>query len=296
VMASDYAISKFKHLERLVLVHGHWNYDRLSRMVLYFFYKNAAFVFLQFWYHCIAGFSGALCFDQTYLMLYNMMWTSMPPMTIGILDQDATDSLLLSSPELYKQGRLGLSYKAKLFWINMFDAFYVSLVIFFVSYGAYYGTNVGHYEFGTTLLTTHLAVMFLNLAVVTKSWTMYHLVSVVLSVLFFYGYLFFYNGICISCFEFDNPFNVIYQTVGTRDYWLVIILASTIAILPRLLIRILLNTLYPSDITKKLVSEKMKSQSKNGSRPPTTSSSWSRGNSSAMRSNSEATEMTAIIP
>ena len=41
VMASDYAISKFKHLERLVLVHGHWNYDRLSRMVLYFFYKNA---------------------------------------------------------------------------------------------------------------------------------------------------------------------------------------------------------------------------------------------------------------
>ena len=52
----------------------------------------------------------------------------------------------------------------------MFDAFYVSLVIFFVSYGAYYGTNVGHYEFGTTLLTTHLAVMCLNLAVVTKSW------------------------------------------------------------------------------------------------------------------------------
>ena len=51
----------------------------------------------------------------------------------------------------------------------------------------------------------------------------------------------------------------------------------------RLLIRIIQNTLYPSDITKKLVSEKMKSQSKNGSRPPTTSSSWSRGNSSAMR-------------
>ena len=40
-------------------------------------------------------------------MLYNMMWTSMPPMTIGILDQDATDSLLLSNPELYKQGRQG---------------------------------------------------------------------------------------------------------------------------------------------------------------------------------------------
>ncbi len=41
VMASDFAISRFKFMERLVLVHGHWNYDRLARMVLYFFYKNA---------------------------------------------------------------------------------------------------------------------------------------------------------------------------------------------------------------------------------------------------------------
>ena len=154
------------------------------------------------------------------------MWTSMPPMTIGILDQDATDSLLLSNPELYKQGRLGiknhlspsiycfdgrfpsrhksrvfwgplspnqfsfhftgLSYKAKLFWINMFDAFYVSLVIFFVSYGAYYGTNVGHYEFGTTLLTTHLAVMFLNLAVVTKSWVCNQKKKIIVSSIVFF--------------------------------------------------------------------------------------------------------------
>ena len=44
VMASDFAISRFKYLERLLLVHGHWNYDRLARMVLYFFYKNAVSV------------------------------------------------------------------------------------------------------------------------------------------------------------------------------------------------------------------------------------------------------------
>ena len=41
VMASDFALSRFKYLERFLLVHGHWCYDRLSRMVLYFFYKNA---------------------------------------------------------------------------------------------------------------------------------------------------------------------------------------------------------------------------------------------------------------
>jgi magnesium-transporting ATPase (P-type) len=41
VMASDFALSRFKYLERFLLVHGHWCYDRLARMVLYFFYKNA---------------------------------------------------------------------------------------------------------------------------------------------------------------------------------------------------------------------------------------------------------------
>ena len=46
VMASDFAISRFKYLERLLLVHGHWNYDRLARMVLYFFYKNAVNLYL----------------------------------------------------------------------------------------------------------------------------------------------------------------------------------------------------------------------------------------------------------
>ncbi|CAJ0963438.1 unnamed protein product [Ranitomeya imitator] len=40
VMSSDFAISHFKHLRKLLLVHGHWCYTRLANMILYFFYKN----------------------------------------------------------------------------------------------------------------------------------------------------------------------------------------------------------------------------------------------------------------
>ena len=85
VMAADFALSRFKFLERLLLVHGHWSYDRLSRMVLYFFYKNAAFVFLVFWFQLYNGFSGSVMIDQMYLMLYNLLFTSLPPLTIGKL-------------------------------------------------------------------------------------------------------------------------------------------------------------------------------------------------------------------
>jgi P-type E1-E2 ATPase len=40
VMASDYAISQFRYLETLLLVHGSWSYKRISKLILYSFYKN----------------------------------------------------------------------------------------------------------------------------------------------------------------------------------------------------------------------------------------------------------------
>ena len=40
VMASDFAMARFKFLVKLLLVHGHWCYSRLANMMYYFFYKN----------------------------------------------------------------------------------------------------------------------------------------------------------------------------------------------------------------------------------------------------------------
>ena len=41
VMASDFALPRFRFLKRLLLVHGHWCYDRLARMICLMYYKNA---------------------------------------------------------------------------------------------------------------------------------------------------------------------------------------------------------------------------------------------------------------
>lgn len=40
-MASDFAVTQFAFLRRLLLVHGHRCYDKLARMALYMFYKDA---------------------------------------------------------------------------------------------------------------------------------------------------------------------------------------------------------------------------------------------------------------
>lgn len=49
VMASDFAIGQFRFLVPLLLVHGHWNYQRMAYMILYNFYRNSILVFVLFW-------------------------------------------------------------------------------------------------------------------------------------------------------------------------------------------------------------------------------------------------------
>lgn len=40
-MAADFSVARFRHLVRLLFVHGHWTYDRLAVMTLYNFFKNS---------------------------------------------------------------------------------------------------------------------------------------------------------------------------------------------------------------------------------------------------------------
>ena len=56
--AADFAFGRFHFIQRLLLVHGRWNYHRMARLVLYSFAKNLLFVSCQFWYSYLNGWSG----------------------------------------------------------------------------------------------------------------------------------------------------------------------------------------------------------------------------------------------
>lgn len=51
--SADFAISQFRYLKKLLLVHGAWSYQRLSKMIFYYFYKNVALYLTQFWVNSI---------------------------------------------------------------------------------------------------------------------------------------------------------------------------------------------------------------------------------------------------
>jgi phospholipid-transporting ATPase len=53
--SADFAIAQFRFLRKLLLVHGAWSYHRVSKTILYSFYKNITLYMTQFWVsNCMA--------------------------------------------------------------------------------------------------------------------------------------------------------------------------------------------------------------------------------------------------
>ncbi|KAH0700719.1 hypothetical protein KY290_038030 [Solanum tuberosum] len=130
-MSSDYAIAQFRFLERLLLVHGHWCYRRISMMLCYFFYKNIAFGLTLFWFEGFASFSGRPAYNDWYMSLYNVFFTSLPVIALGVFDQDVSAHLCLEFPKLYEEGTKNIlfSWRRILGW--MLNGVICSMIIFF---------------------------------------------------------------------------------------------------------------------------------------------------------------------
>ncbi|KAK4376517.1 hypothetical protein RND71_002813 [Anisodus tanguticus] len=111
VMSSDVAIAQFRFLERLLLVHGHWCYRRISTMICYFFYKNIVFGVTVFLYEAYTSFSGQPAYNEWFLSTYNVFFTSLPVIALGVFDQDVSARLCLKFPLLYQEGVQNLLFR-----------------------------------------------------------------------------------------------------------------------------------------------------------------------------------------
>ncbi|KAI5711667.1 probable phospholipid-transporting ATPase VD isoform X2 [Diaphorina citri] len=256
VMAADFSIPKFQFLQRLLLVHGHWSYTRLAHMVLYFFYKNATFVFLIFWYQLFCGFSGTVIFDQMYLMLYNLFFTSLPPLVIGIYDQDASEDILIAKPYLYRKCRLGLEYRSFSFWVTMVDSLYQSLVMFYVAVWSYQESDIGIWELGMVIISSCMFAMLIQACLETQSWTIIHCISLFISLGSFFLFCFVYNSVCLQCLNLPTNVWVLRTTVGSPIYWMVILISTVLALLPRFIVYSAITILCPSDVLRAVMESK----------------------------------------
>ncbi|KPP67016.1 hypothetical protein Z043_114421, partial [Scleropages formosus] len=72
--SSDYSIAQFSYLEKLLLVHGSWSYTRVTKCILYCFYKNVVLYIIELWFAFVNGFSGQILFERWCIGLYNVVF------------------------------------------------------------------------------------------------------------------------------------------------------------------------------------------------------------------------------
>ncbi|CVK83595.1 related to ATPases [Fusarium mangiferae] len=102
---ADYAIAQFRFLQRMLLVHGRWNYVRTAKFILYTFWKEMFFYLPTAQYQRYTGYSGTSLYEATSLTVFNTLFTSLCVICMGIWEQDLSAETLLAVPELYVYGQ-----------------------------------------------------------------------------------------------------------------------------------------------------------------------------------------------
>ncbi|OIW00929.1 hypothetical protein TanjilG_10007 [Lupinus angustifolius] len=257
VMASDFSMGQFRFLKKLLLVHGHWNYQRIGYLVLYNFYRNAVFVLMLFWYILCTAFSTTSALTDWSSVLYSVIYTSIPTVIVGTLDKDLSHSTLFEYPKLYGAGHRHEAYNLQLFWITMVDMLWQSLVLYYVPIFTYKDSSIDIWSMGSLWTISVVILVNVHLAMDIKNWVLIIHVAVWGSITIAYGCMVVLDSIPI----FPNYWTI-YHLARSPTYWITILLITIVALLPRFICKAVKQTFWPSDIEIAREAEAMRSKQK----------------------------------
>ncbi|KAJ7100830.1 hypothetical protein B0H15DRAFT_462680 [Mycena belliarum] len=250
-MSADYAFGQFRFLTKLLLVHGRWSYQRIADMHANFFYKNVVWTFGMFWFLPFNSFDATYLYHYTFILLCNLVFTSLPVIVLGAFDQDINGRAALAFPQLYVRGIRGLEYTRTKFWMYMLDGLYQSGVIFFVPYLAWsFGLAVSWNgkgidslaDFGTTVAVAAIMAANTYVGMNTNYWTILTWVVVIGSTVVMMSW------IVIFSFFFSADFiDEAVVLFGELTFWTTVVVASTIALAPRFIVKYYSTVYMPFD-------------------------------------------------
>ncbi|KAH6630255.1 hypothetical protein B0J18DRAFT_94973 [Chaetomium sp. MPI-SDFR-AT-0129] len=253
VMSADYAIGQFRFLQRLVLVHGRWSYRRLAESISNFFYKNMVWTWSIFWYQAFTDFDISYIFEYTYILMFNLFFTSVPVILMGVLDQDVSDAVSLAVPQLYRRGIERKEWTQTKFWAYMIDGIYQSVMSFFIPYiFVILTTTAAHNSFDVAERTrlgcyiAHPAVLTINsyILINTYRWDWLMLLVVLISDVF----IFFWTGVYTAFTYAAGFYQAAPQIYQELTFWMCLIVTPAICLLPRVVIKAIQKQRFPYDV------------------------------------------------
>eukprot|EP01065_Artemidia_motanka_P004660 TRINITY_DN12214_c0_g3_i1.p1 TRINITY_DN12214_c0_g3~~TRINITY_DN12214_c0_g3_i1.p1 ORF type:complete len:1437 (+),score=354.71 TRINITY_DN12214_c0_g3_i1:90-4400(+) len=163
-LASDYAVPRFRHLRRLVAVHGRYALYRNAKCVCFSFYKNLVLTMGQVYFAAYSGFTGRTVYDSWLLAVKNTIFTFFPPLLMGCFEKDISEEVLedpVSGPQLFAELSTGKYFDTRTILLWFGDAFLHGTLLFWFAFPIMQtedvdpegGKLVGLYSTGTLLMS-----------------------------------------------------------------------------------------------------------------------------------------------
>nr|XP_017109189.2 phospholipid-transporting ATPase ID [Drosophila bipectinata] len=248
VLSSDYAIAQFRYLERLLLVHGRWSYYRMCKFLRYFFYKNFAFTLCHCWYSLFCGFSAQTVFDPMFISVYNLFYTSLPVLALGVFEQDVSDKNSLEFPRLYTPGLKSELFNIREFIYSVLHGAFTSLILFLIPYGVYkdgvsqHGFIVSdHMTLGAVVATILIVDNTAQISLYTSYWTVVNHVTIWGSLVWYFVLDYFYN------YVIGGPYvGSLTQAMKDMTFWFTMLITVMMLVSPVLAYKFYLLDVHPS--------------------------------------------------
>ncbi|XP_050618242.1 phospholipid-transporting ATPase FetA-like [Macaca thibetana thibetana] len=259
MLNSDFAFSQFQYLQRLLLVHGRWSYNRMCKFLSYFFYKNFTFTLVHFWYAFFNGFSAQTVYETWFITCYNLVYTSLPVLGMSLFDQDVNETWSLLFPELYEPGQHNLYFNKKEFVKCLMHGIYSSFVLFFVPMGTLYnaerndGKDISDYQsFSLVVQTSLIWVVTIQIVLKTTYWTMISHVVIWGSLGFYFcmSFLLYSDGLCLAFPDVFQFLGVVRNALNQPQMLLSIILSVVLCMLPVIGYQFLKPLFWPISVDK----------------------------------------------
>ncbi|XP_053948290.1 phospholipid-transporting ATPase ID isoform X1 [Anastrepha ludens] len=248
VLASDYSIAQFRYLERLLLVHGRWSYYRMCKFLRYFFYKNFAFTLCHCWYSFFCGFSAQTVFDPMFISVYNLFYTSLPVLALGVFEQDVSDKHSVEYPKLYTPGLKSQLFNTREFVYSVLHGAFSSLILFLIPYGTYKdGVSPNglilsdHMTLGAVVATILIIDNTAQIALYTSYWTIFNHITIWGSLVCFFVLDYFYN------YVFGGPYvGSLAMAMKDLTFWTTMVITVIMIMAPVLAYKFYLIDVHPS--------------------------------------------------
>uniref|UniRef100_A0A671U3R4 Phospholipid-transporting ATPase n=1 Tax=Sparus aurata TaxID=8175 RepID=A0A671U3R4_SPAAU len=117
-LAADFSVTQFKHLGRLLMVHGRNSYKRSAALSQFVIHRSLCISAMQAVFSSVFFFASVPLYQGFLTIGYSTVYTMFPVFSL-VLDKDVKSEVAMLYPELYKDLLKGrpLSFKTFLIWV-----------------------------------------------------------------------------------------------------------------------------------------------------------------------------------